>query len=263
MPQRLALWALLAWLPTTAQAAPRSDADPPAARRGFPRMLVDRDVRAASHEESSDAALGARDAPTKSASAKTHLPAVDTGTAEAIAVPLAPRGQTQPLPLAPPDKSSSSRAGRSGATAIGTALGSLAIVLALFLGVAWVLRRGLPASGQILPRDVLEVLGRSPLPGRQQVHLMRLGNKLLLVWASGQAVETLAEVTDPQEVDRLTGLCQQAHPSSASNAFRQVFQQFAGERGPRPDGVGQDASRAPAATVRKWPTVAAVEDDDV
>jgi flagellar biogenesis protein FliO len=262
MPQRLALVALLVWLPMAAQAAPRQDSDAdaaPATRRGFPRMLVDRDVRPAGHEQVIEATSSAAENPAdRAASARPRLRAAD----EDAPTPLSPRGQDQPLRLAPPGEASPGSAGRSGAAAIGTALGSLAVVLALFFGVAWVLRRGMPAAGQALPRDVLEVLGRSPLPGRQQVHLLRLGNKLLLVWASGQAVETLAEVTDPQEVDRLTGLCQQAHPSSASNAFRQVFQQFAGERGGRSPATSREALRRPQVTADKWHAAAAVEDDD-
>ena len=43
-------------------------------------------------------------------------------------------------------------------------------------------------------------------------------------------VETLTEITEPEEVDRLAGICRQAHPDSTTAAFRQVFQQFAGQR---------------------------------
>jgi hypothetical protein len=59
------------------------------------------------------------------------------------------------------------------------------------------------------------------------VYLLRCGQKLLLVSLTPAGAETLTEVTDPQEVDRLAGLCRQAHPQSATAAFRQVFQQFA------------------------------------
>jgi hypothetical protein len=45
-------------------------------------------------------------------------------------------------------------------------------------------------------------------------------------------VETLTEITDPLEVDRLAGLCQQTRPDSATTMFRQVFEQLA--ETPRP-----------------------------
>jgi len=88
------------------------------------------------------------------------------------------------------------------------------------------LRRSMPAGPRMLPSEVVEVLGRVALAGRQHAHLVRCGNKLLLLSVAPAGVETLTEITDPLEVDRLAGLCQQSHPHSASTAFRQVFQQF-------------------------------------
>jgi len=75
--------------------------------------------------------------------------------------------------------------------------------------------------------EVFELFGRAPLGARQQVQLLRCGNKLLLVSVTAAGAETLTEVTDPIEVDRIAGLCRQAHPKRAATAFRQVFQQVA------------------------------------
>jgi len=108
---------------------------------------------------------------------------------------------------------------------------SLAVVLGLFFVVAWAMRRAVPGGSVVLPSEVVEVLGRAALAGRGQVTLLRCGNKLLLVSVSQTGVETLTEITDPDEVNRLAGLCRQAHPGSTTAAFRHVFQQFAGERG--------------------------------
>lgn len=111
--------------------------------------------------------------------------------------------------------------------ALATVGGSLAVVLGLFFSLAWAMRRTAPRGSTILPGEVFEVLGRAPLAARQQVHLLRCGAKLLLVSVTPTGTETLTEVTDPLEVDRLAGLCRQAHPHSATAAFRQVFQQLA------------------------------------
>ena len=107
---------------------------------------------------------------------------------------------------------------------------SLAVVLGIFFLLAWVMRRATPGTAGLLSSEVVEVLGRSPLTHRQQLHLLRCGRKLLLVNVCAEGVETLTEITDPEEVDRLLGLCRQSHPQSASAAFRQIFQQFTGER---------------------------------
>ena len=108
--------------------------------------------------------------------------------------------------------------------------GSLGIVLGLFFAVAWLMRRGMPSGAKLLPSEVVEVLGRTPLAGRQQAHLIRCGNKMLLVALTADSATTLSEITDPLEVDRIAGLCRESHPHSSSQAFRQIFQQFAREK---------------------------------
>ena len=80
-----------------------------------------------------------------------------------------------------------------------------------------------------LPNEVVECLGRAPLTGRQQVQLLRLGKKLVLVAVTATEARTLSEITDPLEVDRLSGLCQQIRPESITASFRQVLAQCATE----------------------------------
>jgi flagellar protein FliO/FliZ len=88
----------------------------------------------------------------------------------------------------------------------------------------------MPRGAALLPSDVVEVLGRTPLAARQFAHLIRCGNKLVLIHLAQGSARTLTEITDPVEVDRLSGICRQAHPRSATASFRQVFQQFAREK---------------------------------
>jgi flagellar biogenesis protein FliO len=114
-----------------------------------------------------------------------------------------------------------------------TTLGSLAIVLGLFGAVALALRRSMPKASQRLPSEVVEVLGQTPLGHRQQAQLIRLGKKLLLLSVAPTGTETLAEVTDAAEVDRLLSLCRD--PSGgATPSFRDVLQQFRGRPAPTP-----------------------------
>jgi flagellar biogenesis protein FliO len=88
-----------------------------------------------------------------------------------------------------------------------TLIGSLALVIGLFLAVLWLLRRASPHGGRVLPTEAFESLGRAPLAHRHLAHLLRFGNKLLLVSTNAENVEVLAEITDPAEVERLTELC--------------------------------------------------------
>ena len=102
---------------------------------------------------------------------------------------------------------------------------SLGIVLLLFMLVAWAVRRGMPKGSTSLPREAVEVLGRAQLVGRQQVHLVRCGNKIVLLNVSPSGVEALTEITDPAEVDRLHSVCQ---PPSPGGSLRGWLGHFTG-----------------------------------
>ena len=142
--------------------------------------------------------------------------------------PPPPTRRDAPIPLAP-----CGHAGHSETTKAVQGLPALGPMEAAWpscWGSSWLspgrCARTAPKGTTLLPGEVVEVLGRAPLAGRQQMHLLRCGNKLLLVSVTPAGAETLTEVTEPAEVDRLAGLCRQAHPQSATTAFRQIFQQF-------------------------------------
>jgi flagellar biogenesis protein FliO len=193
-------------------------------------------------------------------------------TARAAALPQANRGESMPLGgsarVAEGDDKAGAHAGRhempptpSSGPALFSMLGSLAIVLGLFFGLVWLLRRGMPKGTRLLSSEVVEVLGRAPLAGRQQMHVVRFGNKLLLVSLSPGGAETLSEITEPAEVDRLSGICQQSHANSATNAFRQVFRQFGEDRSFFRRGNAGKQVADPLARKTSVPNV--MEDDDV
>ncbi len=117
-----------------------------------------------------------------------------------------------------------------GAGSLATIGGSLAIVTGLFLIVTWCLRRGTTGGSRALPTDVVELLGHRALPKGEQMHLIRVGTKLLLVCVAHNRVETLTEIADRDEADRLAGLCRQGHPQSATAAFRNVMEQMGRDR---------------------------------
>ncbi|MGH7194274.1 MAG: FliO/MopB family protein [Candidatus Saccharimonadales bacterium] len=183
---------------------------------------------------------------------------INTGDADRAArggVPLPPRGQPRG------GNAESDRLSRPAATAstLLTGAASFAVVLGLFFVVAWALRRGMPRGAMLLPSDVVEVLGRAPLSSRQFAHLVRCGNKLLLVHLAAGCAETLTEITDPVEVDRLAGLCKQAHPQSTTASFRHVFQQVSREK---PEEGAKRASARFADSRHQLPVDSVSEDAD-
>ncbi len=100
---------------------------------------------------------------------------------------------------------------------------SLLIVIGLLFGAAWFYRKATPNLSNSMPKDVVQVLGRTPLAPRQQLVLVRFGSKLVLVSNLQGEVRTISEITDPLEVDRMAGLCESAQPGSISNSFRSIL----------------------------------------
>ena len=121
-----------------------------------------------------------------------------------------------------------------------TAGAGLAIVVGLFLIAMWLMRRGSPKGNGLLPAEAFAMLGRAPLTAQSFAHLLRVGNKLVLVAVSTDGAQPLTEVTDPMEVDRLTGLCASGSGYGPSAEFQQVLAQLAKE--PARGFLGAEAS---------------------
>jgi flagellar biogenesis protein FliO len=75
--------------------------------------------------------------------------------------------------------------------------------------------RSTPRRPGRLPRQVVELVGFVPLNNRQQLQLVRLGSKLVLVAVSANGTEPLAEVTDPLEVEQILAACQSGQSALA------------------------------------------------
>jgi flagellar biogenesis protein FliO len=114
-----------------------------------------------------------------------------------------------------------------------TAGSALALVLGLLCLSAWVVKRSMPRSARVLPKDVAEVLGRVPLAGRQVGQLVRVGRKLLLVATTPNGIETLTEITDEEDVQNLLRICDESHGRGAQAAFDDIFRQMTREPAPR------------------------------
>lgn len=167
-------------------------------------------------------------------------------TGQPAQVPAPRMAAPAPLPLAPRKTNAPRALGPAAAPvaggAIGTVVGSLAIVLGLFVVLVWCSKRFAPAGSAMLPKEAIEMLGRASLTPRQQVQLVRVGNKLLVVAITSAGIETLTEITDPAEVERLAALCRRQQPASASSTFSQILGQISREPA-RPGFVDQPRPR--------------------
>jgi flagellar biogenesis protein FliO len=140
--------------------------------------------------------------------------------------------------MALPPRKSPDPAGRTAGTkperALMTTATSLAVVVGLFLLLVWFQRRVSGRNGLRLPGAVVQTLGRVPLNGRQEMQLVQVGNKLLLLAVTATSAETLTEITDPAEIARLNGICQHDQPGSISASFREILSQLQQPSSSRP-----------------------------
>lgn len=120
--------------------------------------------------------------------------------------------------------SGESRSPRSSTTGtLITVSSSLAIVLGCFLLFVWLIRRIGPRGGTTLPRAAVEVLGRAALDARQQLQLVRVGSKLLLLAVSPGQATALCEISETDEVDYLLHLCDQPGLDAKTDPLREVL----------------------------------------
>lgn len=145
------------------------------------------------------------------------------------AAPSAYPSKEAATPLQPPSSKTgeaSSKPSGSGTFETLLSIGSsLLIVIGLFLGVAWCYRKTLSTSMGSMPKQVVQVLGRTPIANRQQLVLIRFGSKLVLVSLVQGEARTISEITDPLEVDQIAGICESSSPDSISSSFRSVLAQ--------------------------------------
>lgn len=99
-------------------------------------------------------------------------------------------------------------------------VGALAVVIGVFILGMWLFRRVAPAGFGVLPAEAFESLGRARLNSRQQVHLLRCGDKLLLVAVGMAGATTLTEITDPAEVKRLSESCHRPRSAAPRQTVR-------------------------------------------
>src|SRR5262249_34581288 len=100
---------------------------------------------------------------------------------------------------------------------------SLLFVLALFGVGAYLLSRQGQRFGGLLPDEVVRVLGRRYLDQRHSIQLIRCGSKILVLVNSTQhGLTTLAEITDPREVELITEQCLQPSAGESSGSFERT-----------------------------------------
>jgi len=116
-----------------------------------------------------------------------------------------------------------SSAGTTGLFSAWRVLGAMVVVLAAIFGVRWYGRRFLGLAGARSTSGAIQVLCRSALSPKQQLMLVQVGRRVVLVADCGVQMSALCEISDPEEVAALAGQIQQRKGDSASSSFRSVL----------------------------------------
>jgi len=138
-----------------------------------------------------------------------------------------PTAESDRLPL--PKVGTRAETGKSAAAGASTGFDATRVVLSLgaVIGLIFILKYfgrrflALPATGS--GGGVVQVLHRTTLSPRQQLVLIRVGRRVVLVGNTGAGMSALCEVSEPDEVAELIGQVQRGKSDSATAAFGSAF----------------------------------------
>lgn len=131
---------------------------------------------------------------------------------------------------------------------LGGALGATVLVIALLLGAFVLLRKFLGRSRLFAPGSAVRILARRPIAPRQEILLVEVGSRVLVVGAAKESLSRLGEVTGAEEVAALKSRCGAA-PSEPAPA--RPPRSASEVPAPSYDGVIEELSKI-RTTVRDW-----------
>lgn len=103
-----------------------------------------------------------------------------------------------------------------------TAIGLAVVLTAIFVG-GRVARRIVPGAVVGDSSGPIQLLHRTFLTPKHTVCLVRCGDRLLLIGLSGDRIQNLSEIHDPQEIDYIRGQLMQIRPKSTTQAFKDML----------------------------------------
>ena len=179
----------------------------------------------------------------------------------------AARPATAPAAAATTRPAATTPAGISYGFELPRVLMALGLVLGLIFLLRWVMKSFFAGgvAGAAAGSRAMQVLSRSPLSPRQQLLLVRVGRRLIVVGDSAGQMTALSEITDPDEVAALVGQVRDEKLSAASRTFGGLFTRvrkgFNGGSEPE-DGVEDgEAITVVGADERTGPSFAAIRDE--
>jgi flagellar biogenesis protein FliO len=116
----------------------------------------------------------------------------------------------------------------------------LGAVISLILFFKWGARRFMPGGVASGHSRAIQVISRTVVSPKQQLMLVKVGRRLVLVANTGAGMNSICEIRDEQEVAELLGQVSAEQGDSVSKAFGSLFrreeEKFSPEDGGEPLG---------------------------
>ncbi|MBI2900344.1 MAG: flagellar biosynthetic protein FliO [Planctomycetes bacterium] len=167
--------------------------------------------------------------------------------------------EARPLAMPPaPARRLSDRPEAAGPSLGGFLFWSCAVI-ALLVGAFLLFKRFARGSRLFRANAAVDVLARRSLAPRQEILLVAVGGRVLILGSTRERVSTLGEIADPDEVARLRTRLAGASDETAAKAFGETlksgirdYEKSADpDRGPRLDGVFEELATLKK-TVQAW-----------
>jgi flagellar biogenesis protein FliO len=113
---------------------------------------------------------------------------------------------------------------------IAQVIGAMSVVIGLLVVMRMVfLRASRSLGGAGRPSGVVEILARYPVARGQQLILLKLARRVLLIHQNGTAMTTLSEMSDADEVAALLSRVEAGTSNHSSKSFKRIFSKFASD----------------------------------
>ncbi len=100
---------------------------------------------------------------------------------------------------------------------------AMAVVFGLIVILRYVVGKMYPGVRAAKGARVVRVLSRSPIAPKQQVMLLQVGKRVIVIGDSGGQLSSLSEISDPDEVAALVGQLENVETPVTASRFSSLF----------------------------------------
>lgn len=126
----------------------------------------------------------------------------------------------------------------------------IVVLLALFYGVARLLKRYVPVARNLFGSQTLKVVARTHLSPKQSIILVKVGQRMLVIGMTPGSMSTLSEIRDGEEMDRITRELAAGHESGSAQEFKRTMKEVSEGFQAEADGTPQPDEDAAVRTLR-------------